>query len=152
MTKRGFSLVEVIVALGITCIMALAIMQLVIQQNNALTHFRIRSEMLNLMVTATVSGSPCKSIKTSGGTPPLGVCGSPNTPQTISILYADGVPVATNSGYLLQGDCHQGYYQLLVKSSLVTKVDPFNNEAIGVSWVKPADIRFGSSGWMGACP
>ncbi len=151
MRKNGFTLLEVVVALGISLFMALAVLSMIAQQNKALAHFKIRSEMLTLMVSATVSGSACKSATVSGGIAPLGTCGSANTPQTINVLFADGTRIDANSGYLLQGDCNPGFYALQVKAGLLTKVDPFTGQAIGAAFFEPAKIRFGEKAWIG-CP
>lgn len=148
---RGFTLLEVVIAMGITLFLALAALSMIATQNKALTHFKIRAEMLTLMVAATVSGNACTSVTVSGGTPPLGVCGSPNTPQTINVLYADSTRVDAGSDYLLQGACKAGYYALQVKAALATKIDPFNNQAIGAAYFEPAKIRFASQAWIG-CP
>ncbi len=152
-SSAGFSFVEVMIAMGLMLIVALGMVTMINNQNKALTHFRLRNEMMNLMVTATVAGNACKSVRVSGGSPPLTTCGAAGTPATIQILYADSTRVDANSGYLLQGVCNAGFYTLQIKSALATKVDPFNNQPLGVDFFAPAVLRFASQAFLiGGCP
>lgn len=150
----GFALLEVLFALGITMIVALISVTIMTNNEKELKHYALRSEMKDLMESADDVGDPCKSVTVGGGTPPLGVCGSPNTPQTIPVLYSDGTPVHTNSKYLLQADCHPGFYELQVKATPATKIDPFNRQAIGAAFFAPVVRRFAEKAWLtvGGCP
>lgn len=151
--QSGFALLEVMFALVISTIVMLATVTATNNMRRATNSNTILSEMVNMLVAGYVAGDPCKSVSVSGGIPPLGACGSPNTPQTIQVLYKDGTPVHLNSKYLLQADCNAGFYVLQIKSALATKVDPLTSKALGVTYMMPASMRFAEKAWLvGGCP
>ncbi len=150
---KGFTLLEIVVAMGVSLIMALGVLTMITNQNHALTHFRLRSEMVSLMLSATVSGSGCKSVQTAGGITPLAPCGTAGTPAQIDVLFADGTRVDAGSGYLLRATCQAGYYAMEIKSAVPTKIDPFNQQQIGAAYFAPAILRFAEKAFLAAgCP
>lgn len=149
----GFALLEVMFAVAMLGIVAMISVTIMANNEKELKHYALRSEMKDLMESADDVGDPCKSVSVGGGVPPLGACGSPNTPQTIPVLYSDGTPVHMNSAYLLQAVCNPGFYTLQIKASLATKVDPFNRQAIGAAFFAPVVRRFAEKAWLvGGCP
>jgi prepilin-type N-terminal cleavage/methylation domain-containing protein len=153
-TEAGFTLLEVMVAISLSVIVMLAVTTGIMQQSKALTHFQLRAEMLNLLVTASVQGSACKSVMAAGGVAPMAPCGSPGVPATIDVLDAGGGRVDTGSPYLLRAVCPLGmsYYTLELKHRNAAKVDPFNSQPIGAAFFATAVLRFAAQAFTGPCP
>lgn len=150
---KGFALLEVLFALALTLFVMMILVTMMTTQRKSLDHYKVYSEMQSLMMSAHISADPCKSVRVSGGIPPLAACGTANTPATINVLYSDGTPVETNSTYLLQATCNSLFYSLQIKSANASKVDAFTGKMLGLSWMAPLTVRFAEQAWLvGGCP